>query len=43
MQLTQEQLALIHKIVNARLTKDEMQAVTQKAEELLTRRFQKNK
>lgn len=38
MSLTEKQLELIKKIVNARLTKDELKVVTAKAEEIINRR-----
>ena len=43
MQLNNLKLELIKKIVNAHLTKDELKAVTNKAEELIYRRKQNRK
>ena len=42
MQLNNQKLELIKKIVNARLTKAELKEVTAKAEEILNRRSSKN-
>lgn len=42
MKLTQPQIDLIQKIVNARLTKDELKLVTQKAKEIIQKREMKN-
>lgn len=41
MQLTTQQLDLIKKIVNARLTKTELKEVTEKAKQILQRRRSK--
>ena len=38
MKLNQQQIELIKKIVDARLTKDELKEVTAKAEEIINRR-----
>ena len=43
MNLTQSKMELIQKIINARLSKKELQEVTAKAEELLKRRNDKGK
>ena len=41
--ITKAKLELIEKIINARLTKDEMHLVTKKAQEILFRRTPKTK
>lgn len=43
MKLNQQQIELIKKIVDARLTKDELKEVTSKAEEIINRRPSKTK
>lgn len=42
-QLTKEHLAIIQKLVNAHLTKDELKEVTNKAEEIINRRNNNSK
>ena len=43
MNITKEKIALIQKILNARITKAELKEVTDKAEEILNRRQTKTK